>query len=169
VSESGAAWANAPGALTALAAAGAGIVGILAGTVGGSGPLPAAAATGIVVFGLSRGSRRLLAIGSLGLVAAGVVNGLTPGPEAAVPVTIGGGLLAWDFAATSLDLRTQFPPAADTTRLEGVHVAVATGVVALGVAVALVGTRFVGPVGSAGATFLLLAVIGLLVGLNNLR
>jgi hypothetical protein len=158
-----------PGGITALAAVGAGVVGVIAGAAGGSGPLPAAAATSLLGLGLYRESRGLLAVGSLGLVATAVVNGITPGPAVAVPLAIGAGVLAWDAGTTSLDLQAQLPPEARSRRLEGLHVVVAVGVVTLGVAVAVAGPRLVGAVGSAGAAFLLLAVIGLLVALNNLR
>lgn len=160
---------SSPGSITAAAAVAAGIVGILAGVGGGSGPLPAAAATIIVVLGVRRDSRGLLALGALWLVGTAVGNGVTPGPVAAVPAAVGAGLLAWDFGTTSLDLRSQFAPAAATGRLEWLHVTVSTGVVGLGVALAIAGSRLIGPVGSAGATFLLVAIVGLLVALNQIR
>jgi len=158
-----------PGSMTALATVGAGLLGVVAGAAGGSGPLPAAAATSLLGLGVYRESRGLLAVGSLALVATAVVNGITPGPALAVPLAIGAGLLSWGAGTTSIDLQAQFPPEARTARLEGLYVAVATGVVGFGVAVTVAGPRLVGTIGSAGAAFLLVSLIGLLVALNHCR
>ncbi len=101
------------GAVVAVLAAGIGSVyGLAVGFLG----------VAVLAFGLSRGRRDAIDIGSLTIFAGVVVSGLQGGSvELTVLATIGA-VLAWDLGQDAADLGEQLGRDAETRRLEGVHI-----------------------------------------------
>lgn len=90
----------------------------------------------LVLVGVVVGERAACTTGSAGLFVGVIAAGARGAP---VPIVIGGGVaavVAWDSAGTAIDLGAQLGRAADTTRLELVHVAGTTtvGCLAAGIA-----------------------------------
>lgn len=130
------------------------------------------AGLGVVLLagGLVTASRGLVTVGALGLFAGTVAAGAEGAPVALALFGVVGAVLAYDFAATAIDIGAQLGREADTRRLEAVQL----GTTALvGTAVAVV-SYLVYTLGSGGQPIsavvgLLLAVVLLLVALRGQR
>ena len=121
-----------------------------------------------LVAGLVRDSRSLATIGPVGLFAGAVAAGVADPPVAVVLFGVLAAVLAYDFAATAVDLGAQLGREADTRRLELIHLATSS---LAGVAVAVV-SYLVYALGAGGQPIsavvgLLLAVVVLFVALRR--
>jgi hypothetical protein len=87
----------------------------------------------LVVVAVVRGGRTAATLGAAALVAAGVVAGARGAPVLPVLVAVGGSVLAWDAAGFAIGLGNQLGRDAETTRVEGLHLA-ASAVVAVATA-----------------------------------
>lgn len=121
-----------------------------------------------LVVGVVRSSRSLATVGPIGLFAGAVAAGVADPPVAVVLFGVLAAVLAYDFAATAIDLGAQLGRESDTQRLELIHVATSSFA---GVAVAVV-SYLVYLFGSGGQPIsavvgLLLAVVVLFVALRR--
>lgn len=122
----------------------------------------------VLAAGLLVDSRPLVAVGPAGIFAGAVAAGAESAPVSLALVAILGAVLAYDFAATAIDLGAQLGRAADTRRLELVHIGTSS---LAGIAVAVV-SYLVYVLGTGGQPIsavvgLLLAVVVLFVALRR--
>lgn len=160
-----------PTRLSSAAALAAGVLGL--GSVGPYSALAVGlAGLGVIVLGggLLLDSRSLATVGPIGLFAGAVAAGVEDPPVAVILLGVLAAVLAYDFAATAIDLGAQLGREADTRRLELIHVGTSSFV---GVAVAVVSV-LVYAFGTGGQPIsavvgLLLAVVVLFVALRRQR
>lgn len=120
-------WASAAAGLLALVSSGFySWPALVAGTLG----------LVFLLAGVVRGTNRSVSVGAFGLFAGAVLAGAQGAPVLPVLASVTASVLAWDFGGYAIGLGRQLGPAADTRRLETVHLAAST---AVGAVVAAVG------------------------------
>lgn len=121
----------------------------------------------VLAVGLQRGSNGAVTLGAATLAVGSFLAGIDGAPALPVLLGVTGAVLAWDVGTGAITLGNQLGRAAETRRLEAVHVtasaAVGTTTVGLGYGLFLAGS---GGQPIAAVVFLLVAAVLLVVALR---
>lgn len=124
--------------------------------------------TGTVAVGVYRGSRATITVGSAGLLAGIVLGGVFGAGSTVVLVTTIAATLAWDASQNAITVGTRLGRAAETRRVEIVHVAMTTAVAAIAAGSGYIVTQAsVGSQSPVALVALLLAAVVLTVALRG--
>lgn len=82
----------------------------------------------LVLVGLFRGLYTAVTVGAFGLFVGAVLAGVETTAVGPVLISVTAAVLAWDIGTNAISVGEQLGRAADTRRLEAVHIAASTGV-----------------------------------------
>ena len=159
-----------PALLSAAVGAGFGgfVVVVLAVSAATLGVLPGVVGAVLIAVGVYRGSRLLIVLGSGGMFAGIVLNGAVGMDPVVVLIALIAAVLAWDASQNAVTVGLRLGRAAETRRLEVVHIATTGIVTTLAAGGGYVATQISGKTHSPFALVaLLLAVVALAVAFRG--
>lgn len=134
---------NQPSLLSTAVALGAGFVAVSAASLSAPAALPIGViGLGFIIAGLTTLRRRRITIGTISLLAAGLLAGSKGAEPVELLIVVMASIFAWDAATMAMGLGQQIGREVDTSQLEIVHLAGSGGVGLLGIIVAYSIERF---------------------------